>query len=108
MTTAAYSEISTHRGTAPPTQPSGRVAFGMSEIARMIGISLPTIYALVNSGKLRTFLIGKRRYVTPAALEAFVAACDSATPAQSPFHLRKASNDRAPKNRKRLRDREAA
>ena len=108
MTAAASSEISTHRGTAPPTHPTVRVAVGMSEIARMIGISLPTVYALVNSGKLRTFRIGKRRYTTPAALEAFVAACDSATPAQAPFHLRKVSADHSPKTRKRLRDREAA
>lgn len=41
--------------------------------AALGGISAPTYYRLIQSGHLRTFLIGKRRYATPEAIRECIA-----------------------------------
>jgi len=38
-----------------------------------LGISHPTGYAEIHAGRLRTFKIGRRRYVTEEALDEYVA-----------------------------------
>lgn len=43
-------------------------AFSMDEVAQSIGVSKPMVYALIEGGLLRTFLIGKRRLATPEAI----------------------------------------
>lgn len=44
----------------------------IKEAARLLGLSRPTIYALVNNGELKTRRIGRRRMIARSVLEAFV------------------------------------
>lgn len=54
--------------------------------AALGGISNVTIYSLINSGELRTFTIGRRRFVSREAIADFIRAREarSVTPASSP------------------------
>jgi hypothetical protein len=63
------------------------LALSMDDIGRAMGVSKPIVYQLIESGVLRTFVIGKRRLATPEAigealrtLEASAAPMPAATP----------------------------
>ena len=52
-------------------QPEPRVllaALTMDETAASLSCSVPTAYRLVSEGHLKTFLIGRKRYASPRAL----------------------------------------
>jgi len=48
--------------------------FGMSiaDAAKALDVSRPTIYKEIQAGRLQTFTIGRRRLVSPEALENYV------------------------------------
>jgi excisionase family DNA binding protein len=68
-----------------PEQPRP-AALTMDDVAAALRCSVPTVYRLVSDGHLKTFLIGRKRYASPRALEACVEGLEklgSVLPAQS-------------------------
>lgn len=59
----------------PPNQAchAGRIALSVPEVMASTRLSRQTVYHELNSGRLRSFKVGKRRLVTPAALADWVA-----------------------------------
>lgn len=53
---------------------SDQIAMPLTKGIQMLGIGLSYAYEMMNTGKLKTFKIGRRRMVTHEALQAFVAA----------------------------------
>ena len=52
-------------------------AVSVTEAKRMLGgIAQATIYRLINSGKLKTFRIGKRRMISVLAIDQYIAAAE--------------------------------
>lgn len=49
-----------------------KLKLSMAEIAEATGESLQLIYAAINAGDLKTFLVGRRRFARPADVEAWV------------------------------------
>jgi len=45
----------------------------IADAAKALNISRPTIYKEIQKGRLKTFTIGRRRFVTPAALNDYIA-----------------------------------
>ena len=54
-------------------QPSG---LSVPEVMESTGLSRQTVYNEINAGRLRTFKVGRRRLVSPAALADWVAALE--------------------------------
>ena len=44
----------------------------LAEIATSTGEAMPLIYAAINAGHLKTFLVGRRRFARPADVAAWV------------------------------------
>ena len=58
---------------AAPAQPDeGHAALTIDQVAASLSVSVPTVYRLVSKGHLKTFLIGRKRYASPRALDACV------------------------------------
>lgn len=55
-------------------------ALSMDEAGLALGVSRPITYALIERGVLRTFVVGKRRLTTPAALAEAVATLEAEAP----------------------------
>ena len=49
-----------------------KLKLSMADIAEMTGESMPLIYAAINAGDLKTFLVGRRRFARPADVRAWV------------------------------------
>ena len=47
---------------------SPKLAFSMVDAMESLSVSRPTLYKLINTNRLRTYRIGKRRYCTQDAL----------------------------------------
>jgi excisionase family DNA binding protein len=65
------------RPTVPPegkqiAWPSERMLFPLKEVQQRLGIGRSTVYQLLGNGQLRSVKIGRRRFVSAAALEAYV------------------------------------
>lgn len=54
-----------------PTSKLGR-SYSMSEWGDLRGISRQTIYRLIQQDRIRTYKIGRRRYITEAADREFI------------------------------------
>ncbi|MCG8016826.1 MAG: helix-turn-helix domain-containing protein [Candidatus Thiodiazotropha sp. 'RUGA'] len=50
----------------------------VKEAMEILRSSRATVYLLINSGRLRSFKIGNRRYVTREALKQFIAHAEAA------------------------------
>ena len=50
-----------------------RAAFSVNETCEMLGISRPTLYKLINEGRLRTAMAGSKRLITAASIADFLA-----------------------------------
>ncbi len=49
-----------------------KLKLSMADIAESTGEAMPLIYAAINAGHLKTFLVGRRRFARPADAEAWV------------------------------------
>ena len=59
------------------TNDQSRAAGSIAEARRMLGgIAHPTISRLINSRQLRTFNVGRRRFVSLAAIQEYIAAAE--------------------------------
>lgn len=53
--------------------PAERLAFSVEGACRALPMSRESLYRLIRSGQIRTFKLGRRRYVTKQALLDFIA-----------------------------------
>lgn len=54
-----------------------RAAYSVAEARQLLGgIAQPTIYALIRRGELRTFRVGRRRFVSGEAIRDYIAAAE--------------------------------
>ncbi len=70
-----------------PSPPLPCLMLDMRDACTALRISKPSLYALINEGKLKTFMVGQRRLTTPALLEQCVAALagnEAPLPSQQP------------------------
>lgn len=51
-----------------------RQAFTIDAATEVMGLSRPTIYREIQAGRLRTFHVGRRRYVSADAIREYIAA----------------------------------
>lgn len=49
-----------------------KLKLSMADIAEATGEAMPLIYAAINAGHLKTFLVGRRRFARPADVAAWV------------------------------------
>lgn len=59
--------------TAPIRHTPEPLAYSTDDAAAALGIGRTTLFALIASGEIKTFLIKRRRLVSRAALEAYIA-----------------------------------
>jgi excisionase family DNA binding protein len=52
--------------------PPARVLYPLKEVQQMLGVSRTTVYQLLGDGRLPSVTIRRRRFVTAAALIAFI------------------------------------
>lgn len=60
----------------------------LKHAAAIIGVSLPTVYELINSGKLRTYHVGRAHRVTGEAIAECVKLLETEKPTQGASGLR--------------------
>ena len=65
---------------------SARLALSVPEAARALGLSRSSAYALMSAGRLPFVKIGRRRLVTIAQLNAFIAGLEEAAMAEASSH----------------------
>jgi excisionase family DNA binding protein len=63
---------------AKPTRPVAPVALSIDETIRATGLGRSTIYQEMAAGRLKSFKIGRRRFVSPEALTQWRAAHENA------------------------------
>lgn len=61
------------RPCTPREAPADAVAYSIDQAAARLGVSKTTFEALVAAGQIKSFRVGRRRLISRAALEAFVA-----------------------------------
>ena len=66
-------------------------SYSIDGICKIVPCSRPTAYKYINEGKLKTFTVGRRRYVTDAELNRFLACLESETvlPKENPNYPEK-------------------
>lgn len=52
--------------------PLAPLKLSLQQIAEITGESMPLIHDAINAGHLRTFLVGRRRFAKPAAVQGWV------------------------------------
>ncbi len=52
--------------------PPERMLYPLNEMQHMLSISRSTVYQLLGDGQLRSVTIGRRRFVTAAAVSAYI------------------------------------
>jgi len=63
----------THSTIEETTSPPDRLIVSVADMAAMLGIGRRTAYELLDAGHMECRYIGRRRFVTVASIEAFVA-----------------------------------
>ena len=53
-----------------------QVTVSITNTAKALGVSRPTVYKLIRNGKLETFMIGSRRLTTPEAIRKCIQSCE--------------------------------
>jgi excisionase family DNA binding protein len=61
-----------------PADASPTLAYSITGLAKALGISRPTLYNEINSGRIATFKLGGRRLVSVASAQAYIAAAEAA------------------------------
>ena len=72
-----------------------KLKLSMAGIAEATGESLPTIYAAIRAGDLRTFLCGRRRFARPADVEKWVDFLQAESDAGRPVSYRASKREEA-------------
>jgi len=49
-----------------------RPRYSINDLLNLLNIGRATLYADIGAGKLETYLVGKRRFTEPAALDRYV------------------------------------
>lgn len=49
--------------------------YAISDLLNLLDIGRATLYAAISEGRLETYKIGKRRFSSPEALDAYVELC---------------------------------
>lgn len=49
-------------------------AYTVDDAVHVLGLSRPTIYREISAGRLRTYHVGRRRYVSAEAIREYIAA----------------------------------
>jgi excisionase family DNA binding protein len=58
-----------------PVEPApGKLAVAVPEAAWLLNVGVSTMWALIHSGELSSFTVGRRRLVAVGVIEAFIAA----------------------------------
>lgn len=65
---------------APPRVP--RMGLSIPEVMESLNLARQTVYDEIGAGRLRSYKVGARRLVSPAALDAYVADREAATAAE--------------------------
>jgi excisionase family DNA binding protein len=52
-----------------------RPRYSINDLLNLLDIGRATLYAAISEGKLETYKIGKRRFSSPEALDAYVELC---------------------------------
>ncbi|MGV8931981.1 MAG: hypothetical protein ACOH1R_07730 [Luteimonas sp.] len=65
-----------------------KLKLSLQEIAEVTGESLPLIHDAVNAGHLRTFVVGRRRFAKPAAVQAWIDFLEKQSDAGKPVKYR--------------------
>lgn len=60
----------------------------LSDIPRITGESLTVVYDAIHNGHLETFLVGRRRFARPSAIEAWVNYLEGQSKAGKPVTYR--------------------
>jgi excisionase family DNA binding protein len=69
--------------------PPERLAYSVAELSKALGVSRPTVYAALNSGRLRSFLITpRRRLISLEAALDFMRSLESSAAKADVAHLR--------------------
>jgi len=50
--------------------------YSVNDLCALLGIGRASVYADINAGKLETYLVGKRRFAKPEALDKYVERCE--------------------------------
>lgn len=61
-----------------------KLKLSLLDISEMTGEAMPLIRAAINTGDLKTFLVGRRRFARPADVEAWVDFLESESDAGRP------------------------
>ncbi len=68
-----------------------KLKWSLQEISEVTGESLPLIHDAVNAGHLRTFVVGRRRFAKPVAVEAWIDFLEKQSDAGKPVKYRSRS-----------------
>ena len=60
---------------------SVKVGYSINEVCKMTGLCRQSVYNQINSGHLRSYKVGKRRLISPGALDDWVSAKEASTAA---------------------------
>jgi hypothetical protein len=61
-----------------------RIAYPVKDFLSSFGMSRTKFYELIRSGAIKTFTVGKSRYVSAEAAREFIASCQSPSPGGLP------------------------
>jgi len=56
-----------------------KLGYSIEEFAKLLGVCKQTIYNEINNGNLKTFKVGRRRFVSPQAGTKYIADREDAT-----------------------------
>ena len=54
-----------------------QAGYSIDEVMAMLGLCRQSVYNLINSGRLKTFKLGRRRFVSPHALDEMIRKAES-------------------------------
>lgn len=71
-----------------------KLKLSLKEIADITGESLPLIHDAINAGHLKTFIVGRRRFAKPDAVQKWVDYLEKQSDAGQPVKYRARPEDR--------------
>ena len=71
-----------------------KLKLSLKEISEVTGESLPLIHDAINAGHLKTFVVGRRRFAKPEAVQKWVDYLEKQSDAGKPVKYRARPDDR--------------